>query len=234
MTSDPRASAPAPAENSMAGIRLLDLAEDHASHLVALSAGRTAGEVWRADDPRLDSPAAGAATRLLVLVEPGASPVDLRRLLCASHVVAVLTLPADPADVADAALHAASDADAVGSAHPQHDRPGMPPPSFSAALVAIWRRTLPTFAERLRVVEDALCALLCGALSPELQLAAEREAHKLAGALGTFGLPDGSRLAREMEAMLSAREPLERRAGTALFHAVRGLRALLSTTDVAP
>lgn len=53
------------------------------------------------------------------------------------------------------------------------------------------------FAPRLERVEAAVLALLDGTLGESLRAEAEREAHKLAGALGTFGVPGGSELARE-------------------------------------
>jgi DNA-binding response OmpR family regulator len=49
------------------------------------------------------------------------------------------------------------------------------------------------------VIEQAVQAVENGDLSEELQQQAEHEAHKLAGALGTFGIPDGSRWAEAIE-----------------------------------
>ena len=43
-----------------------------------------------------------------------------------------------------------------------------------------------------------------GCLSKELRQEAEMGAHKLAGSLGTLGLPEGSKLAEEMEWILQA------------------------------
>ncbi len=49
------------------------------------------------------------------------------------------------------------------------------------------------------MLEDATTAVLSDALDPELHDRALREAHKLVGSLGTFGMPRGSEIAREVE-----------------------------------
>jgi ActR/RegA family two-component response regulator len=73
-----------------------------------------------------------------------------------------------------------------------------------AALATIWERFQGTMTQRVAVLEQAAMALLEGTLDDELRRQAEREAHKLAGTVGTFGFMEGSRLAREMEHMLQA------------------------------
>lgn len=56
--------------------------------------------------------------------------------------------------------------------------------------------------DRLTVLEQAVIALQQGNLGDELRQKAEQEAHKLAGALGTFGFAEGSQLAKEIEQLL--------------------------------
>jgi len=51
-------------------------------------------------------------------------------------------------------------------------------------------------------LDRAKTALLAGNLGTELQQAAKHEAHKLAGSLGSFGYPEGSKLARSAENLL--------------------------------
>lgn len=53
-------------------------------------------------------------------------------------------------------------------------------------------------------IEAAVAALLAGPLEDDLATHARREAHKLAGALGTFGMPDGTVHARAVEQCLDA------------------------------
>jgi diguanylate cyclase (GGDEF)-like protein len=74
----------------------------------------------------------------------------------------------------------------------------------AAAMAELWERFKDTMTNRVIVLERAAMALLEGTLDDELRREAEREAHKLAGSVGTFGFMEGSRLAREMEHMLHA------------------------------
>jgi diguanylate cyclase (GGDEF)-like protein len=78
-----------------------------------------------------------------------------------------------------------------------------------AAIAEIWERSKETILGRVTVLEQAVLALLEGQLANELRRQAEREAHKLAGAIGTFGFAEGSRLARKIEQMLQVEASLE-------------------------
>ncbi len=73
----------------------------------------------------------------------------------------------------------------------------------SAGLAAVWARFREPTLKRIDVMEEAALALLDGALSPAQQAAAQREAHKLAGAAGTFGFPRSSQIARQIEEQLA-------------------------------
>ena len=73
---------------------------------------------------------------------------------------------------------------------------------FLAAQAKVWEQYQIKFAERLDVLVEASGRLKENALDRELQQRAAREAHTLAGSLGTFGLAEGSRLALELEALL--------------------------------
>ncbi|MDZ8090004.1 MAG: response regulator [Nostoc sp. DedQUE12b] len=59
-----------------------------------------------------------------------------------------------------------------------------------------------SFVGQVAVLEQAKTALLAGNLNEDLQQSALREAHKLAGSMGSFGYPEGSRLARKIEHLL--------------------------------
>ena len=67
--------------------------------------------------------------------------------------------------------------------------------SLDEALAAIWERSRPVVAERLATVEAAA--------APDAGDDARREglraAHQLAGSLGTFGIHEGSEVARAIE-----------------------------------
>jgi len=69
----------------------------------------------------------------------------------------------------------------------------------AAAVGQLWARARGTMLERVAVLERAARAAAEGRLNGALRQQATDEAHRLAGALGTFGLPDGTRLAREAE-----------------------------------
>ncbi len=76
--------------------------------------------------------------------------------------------------------------------------------STAAAIRAIWDQNLPLVEERIRILEAAASAALVGALSQPKRQEAKGIAHKLAGSLGMFGFAEGTRIARELERILSS------------------------------
>lgn len=83
------------------------------------------------------------------------------------------------------------------------------PPSMADALQRMWVRFLPEIESRLAVVEGAATALEASSLPADQREAAHQAAHKLAGILGTFGLPRGTDLARQAEHFLAEARPTE-------------------------
>lgn len=73
----------------------------------------------------------------------------------------------------------------------------------TAAIRAIWNSNRDEVMGRVAVLEEAVAATIEGRLSPEDRGAAEREAHKLAGAAGTFGYRRASEAARKLEGILA-------------------------------
>jgi DNA-binding response OmpR family regulator len=73
---------------------------------------------------------------------------------------------------------------------------------FHAAIRALWKDARPGAYERIQLIEDAVVALLAGALDEDVRGAARDAAHKLAGSLGTFGVEEGTVVARRLEAAL--------------------------------
>ena len=71
-----------------------------------------------------------------------------------------------------------------------------------AAVAAVWHKFKGRVAEQLSVLEQASVALSTKTFSSELLESAQKEAHTLAGSLGTFGFERGSKLAREIEKLL--------------------------------
>jgi HPt (histidine-containing phosphotransfer) domain-containing protein len=100
------------------------------------------------------------------------------------------------------------------------------PPALDAAIEAIWLKHRPLMFSRLAAIEAAVAAVDQGALDDELRNTAQRDAHKLAGALGTFGLHDGTLHARKLE---HAFEEDGSRDVSELRDAARGLREQLES-----
>lgn len=73
------------------------------------------------------------------------------------------------------------------------------PDSVDAAVQHIWARTRDTVLARVDVLDEAVTALVEQRLDEDTRVGAEQAAHKLAGSAGTFGMPEGSRLARRLE-----------------------------------
>jgi HPt (histidine-containing phosphotransfer) domain-containing protein len=81
-------------------------------------------------------------------------------------------------------------------------------PALEAAMQKMWTKFLPLMEERLAILEEAAAALSAASLTREQRLAASSAAHKLAGVLGSFGLAQGTELAREAEIFYSREEAL--------------------------
>jgi HPt (histidine-containing phosphotransfer) domain-containing protein len=75
-------------------------------------------------------------------------------------------------------------------------------------ILKLWERYRPLCMERLSVIEEAHAAALSTALDDQARRSAESAAHKLAGALGSIGLPEGSVTAAEIEALLQPESTL--------------------------
>jgi HPt (histidine-containing phosphotransfer) domain-containing protein len=99
-------------------------------------------------------------------------------------------------------------------------------PAVSAMLEQLWVKFRPQIEERLSVLQEAAAALAEGNLSPALRAQAHSAAHKLAGSLGTFGLDQGTALAREAENLLAPESTLDEPAAKRLL----AIAASLSVT----
>ncbi|NJR64468.1 MAG: response regulator [Leptolyngbyaceae cyanobacterium CRU_2_3] len=73
-----------------------------------------------------------------------------------------------------------------------------------AAIAGIWEKFQGRIDQQITVLEQAAAALEQQTLSQPLRQQAIQEAHTLGGSLGTFGLPDGSEMARTMERLLKS------------------------------
>jgi HPt (histidine-containing phosphotransfer) domain-containing protein len=94
-----------------------------------------------------------------------------------------------------------------------------------AAIAALWQEARPRTVSRIDTIDQAVAALHAGALGGELAELARREAHKLAGSLGTFGMPAGTDHARALEHALN--DGLPRAAAPELAARVAALRRIV-------
>ena len=78
---------------------------------------------------------------------------------------------------------------------------------LQAMLAALWIRSRHTVAERAALLQSAVEKMAQNRLDKATQLSAVDSAHKLAGVLGTFGLPRGTDLAREAEILFGQSTP---------------------------
>lgn len=78
------------------------------------------------------------------------------------------------------------------------------------AVAEAWENFQQVMTKRLAILNRAVAALQQEQLNEELQQEAKATAHKLAGSLGSFGFPEGSKIAREIEQLLAAELPLDR------------------------
>ena len=76
--------------------------------------------------------------------------------------------------------------------------------ALEKAIHRMWGQFLPDLQERVALMESAARALTAGSCTPQQLEEAYFAAHKLAGVLGTFGLMEGTKLAREAENLYAA------------------------------
>jgi HPt (histidine-containing phosphotransfer) domain-containing protein len=70
---------------------------------------------------------------------------------------------------------------------------------LQSLLAGLWDRSRQTVVERIEILQEAKSLATDRRLDEPARLRAVDSAHKLAGVLGTFGLPHGTELAREAE-----------------------------------
>jgi HPt (histidine-containing phosphotransfer) domain-containing protein len=78
---------------------------------------------------------------------------------------------------------------------------------LQSMLSALWNRSRHTVVERAAVLQAAGALLSDDRLDEATRQSAVDSAHKLAGVLGTFGLPEGTELAREAETFFGRSTP---------------------------
>ncbi len=101
-----------------------------------------------------------------------------------------------------------------------------------AAIQAVFEKNRDELMRRIATLDHAVTAVRAGGLDEDLRARAERDAHKLAGSLGMFGLASGSDLARELEQALATRPAIS--AVDRLAEIVLTLRAQLDGRRAEP
>jgi HPt (histidine-containing phosphotransfer) domain-containing protein len=81
---------------------------------------------------------------------------------------------------------------------------------LQSMLSALWDRSRHTVMERATLLQSAGALLDQNRLDEATRQGAVDSAHKLAGVLGTFGLPKGTELAREAEIFFGRCTPPEK------------------------
>ncbi|MGA2847399.1 MAG: Hpt domain-containing protein [Terracidiphilus sp.] len=105
--------------------------------------------------------------------------------------------------------------------------PNPEPPGLAEALNRLWRQFLPQMLERVTVLDCAIGPFAAGVLTEEQREEVYAAAHKLAGILGSFGLPQGTVLAREAEGIFSGSSEPNPVAAARVARIVRELRSLI-------
>jgi DNA-binding response OmpR family regulator len=196
---------------------------------------------------RLRASPQGADVPVVVTLEPGERGVDegvLDRLVRELHVQRILFHPLDRAELLRTVTQL------VGSPAPAAESPSPASPpelpgageaprapsreSVNAAVGQLWSRAKGTMLERVAVLERAAQSIVSGRLNGALRQQATDEAHRLAGALGTFGLPEGTKVARELEGIYGGGRFLKADDGAPLSSAAAALRKMIESRPEQP
>jgi HPt (histidine-containing phosphotransfer) domain-containing protein len=101
--------------------------------------------------------------------------------------------------------------------------------AVAEAMNRLWVQYLPQIEERVRTLELTAAAYKDGSLTSEQRERGADAAHKLAGVLGTFGLTEGTLLAREAEEFYSREAQSNACADGRPVEVASQLRAMLAT-----
>jgi HPt (histidine-containing phosphotransfer) domain-containing protein len=102
-------------------------------------------------------------------------------------------------------------------------------PALNEAMNRLWAQFLPQIEERVATLETAAADLIDGTITVAQCEQASSAAHNLAGVLGTFGLAEGTTLAREAEAFYCIGPPIESTVNARMVEVAIRLRRLIAT-----
>lgn len=188
-----------------------------------------------------DAPGVTAASLANVLRRTEPTPNPVPTIVCVDRTAArsglepwvaagatrLLLLPLDRRELTQAAAQ-------VFRVAAQPPAATAPPATVATALSALWERYKPDMLARVDALDTAAIEAVSDALTPATRRAAEREAHKLAGAAGTFGFPQASNEAREAEQLLAGDSLLEPKEVRRLADLACSIRERLVQNPAAP
>ncbi len=164
-----------------------------------------------------------APPRLVGLIEAAIDPEEARRLVTEYRAAKLLVHPLDEDEfIRQVAWAVGMDAPLRGAEAAERAE------QTQTVVAGVWSRFEGALRARVESIEAASAAIRDGSLGSELRELAERDAHKLAGSLGTFGLALGTRLAREAESLLAAASPAQPAIGTRLSEIAAVLDGLVT------
>ena len=109
-----------------------------------------------------------------------------------------------------------------------------PEQKLQTMLSALWERSRHTVVERAALLQEAGKLWANDRLDETTRLRAVDSAHKLAGVLGTFGLPRGTELAREAEQVFGQPIPPSKIEIEQLLELLVELTSLIDRGSVGP
>jgi HPt (histidine-containing phosphotransfer) domain-containing protein len=98
--------------------------------------------------------------------------------------------------------------DFMADIRPSHAGPEEVTGKLHDLLATLWSRSQQNISERLEVLRTTHRTLRKSSTDAKARKTGADAAHKLAGILGTFGLPEGTELARRAEVMLESSAPV--------------------------
>ena len=104
---------------------------------------------------------------------------------------------------------------------------------FERKMEQMWLKHQAKMSERIKVLQDAVLAVINTQLTTELHHNAERAAHKLAGVLGMFSRDAGTDIAREIETLLQDNIQLNLQQQEQFITSVTELDRLLALDETA-
>ena len=106
-----------------------------------------------------------------------------------------------------------------------------PAAALAFKLSELWIVSRPVILERMAALRATYASLSANLADAQARREGREVAHKLAGVLGTFGLPQGSIIASSIEGVLMAETPLTPADVSALATRITELDAVIASKE---